>query len=72
MDEDFVWTLEDEANYFRSSYLDLKAQQERNSAITLILLDFIAAHDKILPAEDKMQLMRDIWKIENENQPSGK
>ena len=68
MPDELKWTLEDEANYFRQSYLDLRAQQERNQKVTLILIDFIAQHDKMLPAQDKFKLMQDLWKAENESQ----
>ena len=70
MPEELKWTLEDEANYFRQSYLDLKAQEERNARLTLALIDFIAEHDKMLPAVDKHNLMLKLWTIENETQPS--
>lgn len=70
MDEDIIWTQEDEANYFRQAYLDLKRQQDSNNRVLLTLIDFIAAHDKMLPAIDLHNLMEDIWTIRTKDMPS--
>lgn len=70
MEDDFKWTLEDEVNYFRSSFLDLKAAQDRSIAVLQVLLDFIKAHQALYPKSDILKLIQDVWKIENENQPS--
>ena len=65
MPDEFVWTIEDEANYFRSSYLDLKAHQERQSAAGLLLIDFITRVEKYIPEPEKAKLMQDLWNLEN-------
>ena len=70
MEEDIIWTQEDEANYFRQAYLDLKRQQDGNNRVLLTLIDFIAAHDKMLPAIDLHNLMEDIWTIRTKDMPS--
>lgn len=70
MEKDIIWTDEDEANYFRQAYLDLKRQQDGNNSVLLLLEDFIAAHDKMLPAIDLHNLMEDIWTIRTKDMPS--
>lgn len=70
MEDEFKWTIEDEVNYFRSSFLDLKAALDRNCAVLQVLLDFIKAHQALYSKSDIFKLIQDVWKIENENQPS--
>lgn len=70
MEDDFKWTLEDEVNYFRSSFLDLKVAQDRSIAVLQVLLDFLKAHQALYSKSDILKLIQDVWKIENENQPS--
>lgn len=70
MNEDIIWTDEDEANYFRQAYLDLKRQQDSNNRVLLLLEDFIAEHYNMLPAIDLHNLMEDIWTIRTKDMPS--
>lgn len=65
MPDEFVWTFEDEANYFRQSYLDLKAHQERTYAAALLLIDFISRNEHFIPEPEKAKLMQDLWNLEN-------
>lgn len=70
MDEEVIWTDEDEVNYFRQAYLDLKRQQDGNNSVLLLLEDFIAEHYNMLPAIDLHKLMEDIWTIRTKDMPS--
>ena len=70
MNENIIWTEEDEANYFRQAYLDLKRQQDSNKSVLLLLEDFIAEHYNMLPAIDLHKLMEDIWRIRTKDMPS--
>lgn len=70
MNEEVIWTDEDEANYFRQAYLDLKRQQDGNNSVLLLLEDFIAEHYNMLPAIDLHKLMEDIWTIRTKDMPS--
>lgn len=70
MNENIIWTQEDEANYFRQAYFDLKRQQDSNNRVLLLLEDFIAEHYNMLPAIDLHNLMEDIWRIRTKDMPS--